>query len=99
MKLKTLILLLLLAGVGYAFYGYATTHFSQPALAYKRYASALIDGDSARVKNIIATDQPLRAFTVHDARMQRLGGEPRLMWYEFLSRKLSFPFTREIILL
>jgi hypothetical protein len=89
MKLKTLILLLFLAGVGYAFYGYATTHFSQPALAYKRYASALIDGDSARVKNIIATDQALRAFSVHDARMQRLGGEPRLMWYEFLSRRDS----------
>ncbi len=89
MKLKTLILLLLLAGVGYAFYGYATTHFSQPALVYKSYVSALLEGDSARVKNIIATDQPIQAFAVNSERMKRLGGEPRLTWYEFLSRSDS----------
>ncbi|QYY34728.1 IseA DL-endopeptidase inhibitor family protein [Ruficoccus sp. ZRK36] len=89
MTLKKLILLLLLAGVSYAFYGYVTTQFSQPAIAYKRYVSALLAGDSSRVQDVIGSDQAQQAFALHDARMDNLAGEPRLTWYEFLRRQDS----------
>ncbi|MBC2594241.1 hypothetical protein H5P28_08195 [Ruficoccus amylovorans] len=89
MKLKTLILLLLLGATCYLFYGYVTTHFSQPALAYKSYVSALIEGDRSQARGDIVNDEALRAFDTHAERMQHLGGTPRLIWYEFISRKES----------
>ena len=89
MKLKTLILLAVLGAAGYYAYGFAVTQYNQPALAYKRYAAALMEGDAARAKSQALDEEALIPFQYHDRRMRRLGGEKRFVWYTFLDQNFA----------
>lgn len=89
MKLKTLLLLMLFAVAGYYGYSFAVTQFNQPAITYKRYADALMDGDRARAKSIVASDDALRPFDAAAQRRDRLNGESRFVWYTFLNQRFS----------
>ncbi|MEM8550118.1 MAG: hypothetical protein AAGF10_04950 [Verrucomicrobiota bacterium] len=89
MTLKKLFTLLILGALGYWAYLFISENFNQPALAYKRFAEVLLDGDSGLAKPMVAADQPLTAFKSHAERMKRLNGEPRFTWYDFISRQNS----------
>lgn len=89
MKLKTLLLLAILGAAGYYAYGFAVTQYNQPALAYKRFAAALMEGDRARAKSQAYDDDALTPFNFHAERMSRLDGEQRFVWYTFLNQKFS----------
>ncbi|WOO39456.1 hypothetical protein [Rubellicoccus peritrichatus] len=89
MKLKTLLLLAILGAAGYYAYGFAVTQYNQPALAYKRYAAALMEGDRARAKSQAVDDEALVPFQYHAQRMSRLDGEQRFVWYTFIDQRFS----------
>ncbi len=89
MKLRTLIFLILLGIGGYYSYNFAVTQFNQPALVYKRYADALLEGDRSRAKTLAVNEAALSAFNAQAERRERLDGEERFVWYTFLNQQFS----------
>lgn len=89
MKLRTLIFIILLGIGGYYGYQFAVTQFNQPALIYKRYADALLEGDRSRAKTLVVNEAALAPFDAQAARREMLGGEERFVWYTFLDQKFS----------
>lgn len=89
MKLKTLVFLIIVGIGGYYGYQFATTQFNQPALTYKRYAEALLKDDRARAKTLAFDDEALIPFTAAAERREKLNGEKRFVWYEFLNQQFS----------
>lgn len=89
MNLKTLLVVGLLAIIGYYGYDFAVTQFSQPAMAYKRYATAVLDNDRTRAKALVIGDDALAAFAFNNERQSWLNGEHRFVWYTFLDQRMS----------
>lgn len=89
MKLKSLLLLILFGVLGYWLYDYGTTQFSQEVMTYKRYASALLEGDASKVKNFISNNDALKPFQDQKARMEFLNGEQRFVWYRVDHKRFS----------
>lgn len=89
MKLKTFVFLIIFGAFGYWAYGYITTQFSQEAMAYKRYAEALLDGDGSKVQNLVTGDLGKKPFMANRIRQDRIGGDVRFTYYEFLSHQYS----------
>lgn len=89
MKLRTLLYLILFALGGYYAYDFTVTQFNQPALAYKRFASAVMDGDMTRGQGQVQGREALNAFSAHQIRQEQLNGTPRFTWYTFLDQTTS----------
>lgn len=89
MNVKTLILLLLLALAGFLFYDYATSQYSPDAMAYKRFANAVMEGDASRVRSMAADDSVMDAIQAAGHRLEWINGEPRFVYYTFLRRMPS----------
>lgn len=89
MNLKTLLLVGLLGLAGYFCYNFIVTNYNQPAIAYKRFASALLDGDSARARPQALNDEAMNPFNFHSDRQRWLNGKKRFVWYTFLDRRYS----------
>ncbi len=86
MNVKTLILILLLAMAGFLFYDYATSQFSPDAMAYKRFANAVLEGDVARVRNMAANESVMDAMNAITQRNDLINGKPRFVYYTFLRK-------------
>ncbi|MEO0793581.1 MAG: hypothetical protein AAFX93_00375 [Verrucomicrobiota bacterium] len=90
MKLKNLIAILIVGFLGYFGYKYLVTNFSSEAMVYKRFANALLDGDSARIKGILTEDRSaLEAFEAGTFRDKLVNGDVRFSWYEFKDKRVS----------
>lgn len=89
MKLKNLILILLFGGLGYFGYTYLVTNFSSEAMVYKRFAGALLDGESSRVKQLVTDQSVLEPFQAREQRENFLNGDVRFTWYSFKDKVVS----------
>ena len=89
MKLKTLLLLILLVIAGYFVYDFATTQFSPTAMAYKRYAQALLDGDISRARTKVLNKDALIPFAAEAERREFIGGRLRFVWFDVVEERAS----------
>lgn len=90
MKLKKLIGILVVGTVGFFGYKFLVTNFSSEAMVYKRFANAVIDGESSRIKTIVSREgNAMDAFQARKQRQELINGEVRFTWYEFKDKRVS----------
>lgn len=84
MKLKTAILLLLVAFGGYYGFGTYTTHTSREVIAYKAFASALMEEDLVKARRWAFDEEAMRSFRTADRRRDYYRGDVRFRVHQIL---------------
>ncbi len=89
MRLRTLLLIVVLAVIGYQAYMYLTVHLSQDVMVYKRFANAVLAGEASKVRSLIGDPSVDDAFLATLERDELFPGEIRFSFYTVLQRKVS----------
>lgn len=82
---RRVFLLILLIGTGWYGYNFVKPHARQDVMAFKRYSSALLEGESMRGKDLCATDYAFEPFQQRGNRDEAFDGEVRIVYHNIRS--------------